>query len=167
MNEDGKNKLLEKWCNTQQERGAQIASSEFCASYMKDVLSSLEHEADFNQFSDMKAHVDDMARREYILSRVGHAKAVAENFTPKAIKNLRPDVAGCVLAWQYSVGCFQGYYPISEIKPVKEGSKRKPKTHYSRSRSYNQKRTKVVALLEIVKWMWALHKENGGDIWQF
>ena len=167
MNEDGKNKLFEKWYNAKQARGAQMASSEFCASYMKDVLSSLEHEADFNQFSDMKAHVDDLVRRDYILSRVGHSKAVAENFTPKAIKNLRPDVAGCVLVWQYSVGSFQGYYPISEIKPVKEGSKRKPRTHYSRSRSYNQKRTKVVALLEIVKWLWTLHKENGGDIWPF
>lgn len=130
---------------------------------MKDVLHNLDNEADGHEFSDIKSHVDDLARREAILGRVGHAKAVAENFTPKAIKALRPDIPGCVLVWQYMTGSFQGYYPIAKPKPVKEGSKKKPKTHYSRSRSYNIKRTKIAALLEIVRWLWKLHQECGGE----
>ena len=159
--------MLTKWYSDTTDRAGKVATSEFLADYMKDVLSNLEHEQDGKDFEEIKSHVDDVARREYILSRVGHSKAAAENFTPKPIKSLRPPVQGCVLVWQYTLGSFQGYYPILEPKPVKEGSKRnvKPKTHISRSRNYNQKRTKACALIEVVRWLWKMHEDNKGDLW--
>ena len=163
MTDDARKSLFVKWYQEKTERIGETATSAYTAKYLRDVLSSLNNEPDFKDFSDIKDHMDDVARQEFILSRVGHAKALAENFTPRAIKDLRPGIPGCVLVWQYSMGSFQGYYPIVNPKVGKEGSKKKPKTHYSRSRNYNVKRPKAVALVEIVRWLWKLHEQNGGE----
>ncbi len=156
-------KLLEKWhTETPDKRAGETATSAYTAPYMGDLLASLDRENDSKDFEDLKLHVDDLSRRQFILSRVGREKSLAENFTPKCIKALRPPRPGVVLVWQIESGAFQGYFPIPDRQAGKE-SNQKSKTHFSRSRSYNVKRTKLQALKEIVNWLWKLHENYKGE----
>ena len=155
-------KLLLRWTDEgTKSKGPSTASAAFTAPYMADVLASLANETDGKDWEDMKSAYDDAARRTFIESRVGVARAKAENFTPESIKALRPDHS-CVLVWQYSMGCFQGYWPLADDeKPESKGKPRK--MFVSRSRSYREKRSKQQALTEIVRWLWQMYVSNGGD----
>ena len=145
----------------------------FSASYLAGVLSKLEHEEDGNEFVRLKESIDEEQRTQFILSRVGHARAKAARFTPRHIKNLKPPTHGAVLTWQPTCFSFQAYFPIPEKErkeaaekakaAAKKRATRKVQTYWSRSRSYKEKRTKLEALTWVVKWLWKKHKESGGE----
>lgn len=144
-----------------------LKPSGFYASYLADVLGKLDGEEDGKDFRSLKDVVDDYKRQEFVLSRVGMSRSRASHWTPRQIKNLKPPSS--TLVWQVTANAFQGYYPIPQkvldekmAKATSKG-KKKIKTMWSRHRGYQTKRNKLQALQEIVKWLWKMHKENGGD----
>lgn len=164
--------LLFKWVSPGKDKTV------FSAPYLGDILDQLGTEEDGREFQDLKAKVDEERRVEYVLSRVGFSRAKAAHFTPSVIKKLRPPNA--VLTWQMTSFCFQAYYPIPQALRTKAAEKlkeeqekktgkgkgktqRKVKTHWARSRSYKEKRTKLDALVWVVEWLWKTHKQQGGD----
>lgn len=140
--------------------------------YMYDVLSKLSGENDGKEYEDLKLRVDEKLREEFIYSRVGASRTKAAFWTPKAVKALKPE--GSVLVWQIATRCYQGYYQIPESvrqktaaekakAAAKSKQKRRIQTHWSRSRSYGEKRTQLKALVWIVNWLWQTHKQQGHE----
>ena len=155
---------MDKWFDEKPDRQkGHTAASAYSAEFMPDLVGKLGQEQDAKDFEDLKTYYEDQARRQFVLSRVGHAKAQAERYTPQAIKRLRPPKPGVTLVWQVEIGAFQGYFPIERTASTTAKDSQKQKTHYSRSRSYNQKRSKLQALKEIVNWLWKLHEDTKGD----
>lgn len=137
---------------------------------MHDVLSKLSNEDDHKEFEDLKLRADEKLREDFVYSRVGASRTKAAFWTPRAIKRLKPE--GSVLVWQFAMKSYQGYYTIPEElrqKAAVEKAQAKPKqkrriqTHWSRSRTYGEKRSQLDALLWIVKWLWQTHKKQGHD----
>lgn len=140
--------------------------------YLNEILNRLAGEDDAQEFEDLKDKSDHQLRKAFIVERMGWSRSRAAFFTPKCLKELRPE--GSVLCWQSSASCFQGYYPLPQQEIDKahaenSGKKRKRavKTHWTQSRSYLQKRTKLAALQQVVKWLWSMHKKVGGESCQF
>ena len=150
----------------------------YSAPFLPGVLDRLKEEQDFKEFRDLHEEVQEQQRQEFVLSRVGGARAKAEHFTPTALRNLRPAHARVSLVWQLPMRAFQGYYPIPAAAATKQTTKQQAEakqkqtkkrktarvqTHWSRSRSYGEKRTKLAALTQIVRWLWKAHGQCGFD----
>lgn len=147
----------------------------FSAEYLPGILTSLDGEQDFREFQALKEQFDEQERISFVLSRVGLSRAKAQHYTPRAIKSLRP--GNSVLVWQRSTFAFQAYFPVPQAlrnqaeekaaakKESKKGKGRggraRVKTHWTRSRSYKEKRTKLEALQWVVDWLWRTHNQGG------
>ncbi len=169
LDENKQEDLLLRWVPSDKEPAAptKAVPGGFYAPYLAEVLGKLDFEEDGKDFQSLKHQVDDIKRQEFVLSRVGMSRSKASHWTPKAIKRLKPP--NSTLVWQVSVSAFQGYYPMPQsmvddkIKTAKKTGKSKVKTMWSRHRGYLQKRSKLKALQEIVKWLWKTHKQYGDD----
>lgn len=176
--EEDRKKLLFRWVpNKSGETLGPPVAPVFKADYLAGVLGELGQEDDGKEFQSLKAEVDEEARMEFVLSRVGYSKAKAEHFTPSCIKSLRPE--NTVLVWPAIQFSYQGYYPIPLAMQTKAKEKlkdvapttrvrgknqsKKVKTHWTRSRNYKAKRSQLQALTEIVDWLWRTHKNHGGE----
>lgn len=173
ISDEEKQTMHRRWFPDAAKQQQTKQAEKFSASYLAGVLGKLEHEEDGNEFVRLKEAIDEHQRTEFVLSRVGHARAKAARLTPRHIKNLKPPTHGCVLTWQPTCFSFQGYFPIPETERKEAADKakavpkkratRKIQTHWSRSRSYKEKRTKLEALTWVVKWLWKKHQESGGE----
>lgn len=131
---------------------------------LRDVLNLLDDGDDKRHFGSLKQSLDDAFREEFVISRCGHARQHAEKATPVLIKELRPPVQGAWLVWQIKMGAFQSYYP-RPIEAKKQQGKKKAKTHFSTSKTYDGQKgvTQLDALKHCVKFLWAHHKKQNGD----
>ena len=160
-------KLLLRWVPSADSTAKDVEKpAGFYAPYLPDILGKLDHEEDGTDFSSLKNAVDDFQRQEFVLNRVGMNRARAAHWTPKCLKRLKPE--GGTLVWQVATSAFQAYYPIpktlldEKAKSASKKGKGKIKTMWSTHRGYLQKRTKLKALQEVVKWLWKHHEDCGG-----
>lgn len=170
MSQADQERLLEKHVGTKKS-----LDKEWTKAYMHDVLQKLAEEDDFREFEDLKLQADEALRQEFILSRVGSSKAKASFWTPKCVKDLRP--IGTTLVWQQAMKAYQAYYPIPQdvrdvaaekAKASKSSTrKRRVQTHWSRSRTYGERRSQLDALKWCVKWLWQTYKKQGGEPYPF
>ena len=169
MSQADQERLLEKHVGTKN-----TLDKEWNQAYMHDVLKKLAEEEDFRDFEDLKHQADEAVRQEFILSRVGVSKAKATFWTPKCVKELRPN--GTTLVWQQAMKAYQAYYPIPQdvrdataekAKASKSSRKRRVQTHWSRSRTYGERRSQVDALKWCVKWLWQTHQKQGFESYPF
>lgn len=169
MSQADQERLLEKHVGTKKD-----LDKEWNKTYMHDVLRKLSEEDDFREFEDLKLQADEALRQEFILSRVGSSKAKASFWTPTCVKDLRP--CGTTLVWQQAMKAYQAYFPIPQdvrdaaaekAKASKSSRKRRIQTHWSRSRTYGERRSQLDALKWCVKWLWQTHEKQGGEPYPF
>ncbi|CAK9065522.1 unnamed protein product [Durusdinium trenchii] len=164
MTEEEQEKLLLRLLDTTTRKG--LLSNKT----LHSVFEVLDRgDEDMKLFADLQRQVADVWRTEYVISRVGRAKAAAEAMTPVLIKQLKPPGPKVYLAWQVSMSCFEGYYPRPALEKVagKGGAQNRRKTHFSTSRTYGgartSNRTQEAALQLVVQFLWGHHKKQGGD----
>ncbi|CAE7356009.1 HMCN1 [Symbiodinium sp. CCMP2592] len=119
-------------------------------------------EADEQQmFKALAASIENEETEELIKARVNQPRATAESSTPECLKKLRPSVENCVLVYQIRAQSFQSYYP----KPLSEEQKANPKVkkHFSTSRTFGTKWTKLQALRLVVQFLWTHHRKLKRD----
>ncbi|CAK9021499.1 Hemicentin-1 [Durusdinium trenchii] len=165
MTEEEQEKLLLRLLDTTTRKG--LLSNKT----LHSVFEVLDRgDEDMKLFADLQRQVADVWRTEYVISRVGRAKAAAEAMTPVLIKQLKPPGPKVYLAWQVSMSCFEGYYPRPALEKVagKGGAQNRRKTHFSTSRTYGgartSNRTQEAALQLVVQFLWGHHKKQGGDM---
>ncbi|CAE7356003.1 HMCN1 [Symbiodinium sp. CCMP2592] len=121
-------------------------------------------EADEQQmFKALAASIENEETEELIKARVNQPRATAESSTPECLKKLRPSVENCVLVYQIRAQSFQSYYP----KPLSEEQKANPKVkkHFSTSRTFGTKWTKLQALRLVVQFLWTHHRKLKRVAW--
>ena len=136
---------------------------------LRSVLQHLSSTSDSKCFKNLKEFVDDDARRQLVLERVGRSRESAANHTPDLIKGLKPDVQACYLVWQTHanshVGDFEGYYPKADPGLTRTNKKGKTvQTHHSISRRFGTgKHTQTEALYQVVSQLWKWHGKFAAD----
>ena len=129
------------------------------AAGLRDALNLLQESTDADKFVDLMEQVSQEERETLIKERIGAPHEKAAQWTPQALKDLRPPVSGAVLCYQLSSSCFEGYFP----KPAdKRGKGPKSKKHWSIARSHVQVRSQFAALQQVVKFLWAHYGKSGG-----
>ena len=138
---------------------------------MHEVLQGLRTEEDGQDFEQLREVIEDKVRKDFIVKRTGWSRGQAEFFTPICLKRLRP-VGKSLLVWQPAMFAFQGYYPkkVMQEEAPKRRSKKGPakqaeQKFHSCSRSYQQKRTMLAALTQVVAFLWKQHAKAGYVSW--
>ena len=136
---------------------------QYRASFLREALLHLEGDDDEKVFKDLRNECDDAARQSVIVKRVGVSHEKASQFTPAAIKDLRPAIDGdmkattpfaTVLTWQPGLCGFQAYYP----RTLEARKKHDPNKKFcSTGKTYNAKVTQLNALRHCVKMLWDNH----------
>ncbi len=139
-------------------------------SCLLSALQILEVEGDDGAtFAKMKDDLEDVLREDLIIGRTGRSREAAAHFTPKSIKNLKPEIDGehskinTVLVWQASSKAFEGYYPKPSATTPVTSAKGNRKDIHSTSRTYGGKWTQFQALSKVIDSMWLWHKKYGKD----
>ena len=124
---------------------------------LQEVLTELRGSDDAKMFEGLKEQLNNEKREELVLKRLGGLRAGIEVRAPTPLKHLRPPIQGARLVYQLS-----GYYP-SALTPEQQQNPRIKKS-FSTSRSFGPDRTQEQALLMVVSFLWAKHKQAGGDM---
>ena len=128
---------------------------------LMDVLQSMDG-PEAREYEDLKQHLQEQAREEIILKRLGcTVKATVQFRTPAVLKNLKPHAQGCVLNFQFATSAFQGYY--RRKLSAEQLANPRIKKNWTTSVTFGAKRSQFAALKMVVSFLWKKHREAGGD----
>ena len=122
---------------------------------LMEVLQEMSPD-EVQEYSDLKEQLQDQAREEIIMKRLGAGTRAAVEFrTPAVLKKLKPPGAGAVLTFQVSENAFQGYY--RKVLTETQLANPRVKKHWTTSASFGTKRTQFAALRLVVNFLWKQH----------
>ena len=131
---------------------------------LAEVLQSADLD-DAEDFADFKEKLQDEQRSDLIYRRLGGVKAAKAFETPRVIKNLKPDVSGCYLNFQFTSSSFHGYYK-KKLNAAAQANKR-VKKFYTTTAHFGANRTQEAALRMVVGFLWRKHQAAGQEIFFF